>query len=90
MIDKILAIVKPRIDKLPGETDQDEYLKARIRAAIGEFARNGIYLTECADDMVLAADYVVWRYSNREKNEPMPEWLRLARRERWLAERRQP
>lgn len=88
MIETILEIVKARLDILPADTSRDTYLKARIKATLGELARIGIHLEDCADDVVFAADYTCWRYSSREKSEPMPEWLKLARRERWLAERR--
>jgi hypothetical protein len=39
-----------------------------------------------ADDLMLCADYVVWQYQNRDTGGAMPDWLRLRRRERWLAQ----
>jgi hypothetical protein len=84
MISKILEIVKARLNR--NDTALDAYLTERIGAVIGELADTGIYLRNTPRDIVFAADMVCWQYSNREKREAMPDWLRLARRERWLAE----
>ena len=84
MISKILEIVKARLNR--NDTALDAYLTERIGAVIGELADTGIYLRNTPRDIVFAADMVCWQYSNRDKNEPMPEWLKLMRRERWLAE----
>ena len=84
----VLGIVKARLNRLASDTSLDDYLKQRIAAADKELAGNGIGLV--ADDVrdsVLLADAVVWQHNNRDKAESMPEWLRLARRERWLRER---
>ena len=84
----VLEIVKARLNRLAFDTSIDDYLEKRIEAADAELARIGIKLIAGnVDDEVLLADYVVWRYQNRDKNTGMPEWLRLARRERWLKER---
>lgn len=84
MISKILEIVKARLNR--NDTALDAYLTERIGAVIGELADTGIYLRNTSRDIVFAADMVCWQYSSREKREAMPDWLRLARRERWLAE----
>ena len=84
----VLGIVKARLNRLASDISVDDYLKQRIAAADKELAGNGINLV--ADDVrdaVLLADVVVWQHNNRDKAEAMPEWLRLARRERWLRER---
>ena len=84
----VLGIVKARLNRLASDTSLDDYLKKRIEAADAELARIGINLVAGnADDEVLLADYVEWRYKNRDKNTGMPVWLRLARRERWAKER---
>jgi len=84
----VLGIVKARLNRLASDTSLDDYLRKRIEAADAELARVGIKLVAGnVDDEVLLADYVVWRHQNRDKNTGMPEWLRLARRERWLKER---
>lgn len=90
----VLGIVKARLNRLASDTSLDDYLKARIQAADIELAGNGISLV--ADDVrdsVFLADIVVWQHNNRDNagngraGTGMPEWLRLARRERWLRER---
>ena len=37
---------------------------------------------------MLLVDMTVWEYQNRDKMTGMPEWLRIVRRERFLADRR--
>jgi len=84
----VLEIVKARLNRLAFDTSLDDYLKKRIKAADEELSRIGIKLKAGnVDDEMLLADYVVWRYQNRDQNTGMPEWLKLARRERWLKER---
>ena len=84
----VLGIVKARLNRLASDTSLDEYLKARIEAADEELKGNGINLViDDVRDTVLLADMVVWQYGNRDKPGDMPEWLRLARRERFLRER---
>jgi hypothetical protein len=84
----VLGIVKARLNRLASDSSLDSYLKTRIQAADLELSRNGLKLVAGnVDDEVLLADYVVWKHQNRDKDAGMPEWLRLARRERWLKER---
>lgn len=84
----VLGIVKARLNRLASDTSLDDYLKARIKAADAELAGNGINLVESdTRDSVLLADIVAYQYGNRDSQSGMPEWLRLARRERWLRER---
>jgi len=87
-IENICSIVKARLNRNPkGEWELSEYFRARIHAALYELQRKGIrYRMEDPEDRIFVADYVCWQYSNRDKKEPMPEWLRLARRERWLTD----
>lgn len=81
----VLGIVKARLNRLASDTSLDNYLKPRIKAADEELTRTGIVLdAESTDDSVFLSDYVVWKHNNRDTNTGMPEWLRLARRERWL------
>ena len=80
-----LAMMKARLNRLPEDTSQDEYLSARIESAAGELKRDGIALTPDMEDTMLLVDKAVWDYQNRDKSAGMPEWLRLRRRERWLA-----
>jgi len=84
----VLGIVKARLNRLASDTSLDAYLKQRIEAADESLAKKGIRLKlESISDTVFLADFVEWEYKNRDKSGAMPEWLRLARRERWLGER---
>ena len=85
-IAQVLSLVKARLTRPPGDTALDEYLTKRIEAAIAKLEKTGIHLTERADDMMLLVDYTVSQYQNRDKPGDMPDWLRLDRRERWLAD----
>lgn len=85
MEQRILALVKARQNR--DGNALDDYLLTRIRAAVEELREAGIVIRYMDDsDMLLVTDYVCWKYANRDKNEGMPEWLKLARRERWLRE----
>lgn len=85
-VNMALNIVKARLNRLSDDTTLDAYLTARIHAAADEIEATGITLTDSAGDTLLLADYAVWAYSNRDKPQSMPDWLRLRRRERWLQE----
>ena len=82
-----LALVKQRLNRLPGDTTLDDYLLARIDGAIGELENTGIFMTDTDADMMLVVDYAVWAYQSRDKPGGMPDWLRLRRRERWIQQR---
>lgn len=77
-----LSMLKVRLNR--ADKNLDDYLLARLDAETGRFADNGIVLTDTTDDIMLLVDMAAWAYSNREQPGHMPEWLRLARRERWL------
>lgn len=81
----ILNLFKARLNRLAADTSLDEYFTERIKAAKEELERNGIILVDDADDSMLLVDFAAWKYQNRDNNSGMPEWLRLARRERWLS-----
>lgn len=81
-----LSMLKIRLNR--ADNNLDAYLLARLDAETGRFADNGIVLTDTTDDIMLLVDMAAWAYSNREQPGHMPEWLRLARRERWLKEGR--
>jgi hypothetical protein len=82
-----LGLMKARLNRLQTDTSLDEYFTARLEAADQALTKAGITLTDSTRDMVLVVDMAVWQYQNRDKPDGMPEWLRLARRERWLNER---
>lgn len=85
---EILSMCKARLDRSHTSLIDDQLID-RIRAVKEELAGKGIHLRETADDTMLLVDYVCWRYSSRDKQAGMPEWLRLAVKERWLRERRE-
>ena len=81
-----LVLVKARLNRLQTDTSLDEYLNARINAAVQELEGTGIKLEDTQEDLLLTVDYTVWQYQNRDNPGSMPEWLRLRRRERWIRE----
>lgn len=83
-----LDLVKVRLNRLNVDTRTEEYLKMRVEAAVEELKGNGITLTDSSDDLMLLVDFTVWKYQNRDKTGAMPDWLRLARRERFLRQQR--
>lgn len=84
-----LKLMKQRKDMLPGLTQRDEYMTARIKAVCAELKRKGIHLTDSVDDLMLVVDMAVWQYNNRDQSGAEPEWLRCRIRERWLSDRSQ-
>ena len=70
-MEMVLGLVKARLNRPPGDTALDAYFKKRIEGAAAKLKR---------------VDYTVWQYQNRDKPGDMPDWLRLDRRERWLAD----
>ena len=83
-----LQLVKTRLNRMPTDRTLDDYLYARIDAAVQALEATGIILTDSTADLMLVVDYTVWEYSNRDRERGMPDWLRLRRRERWLQQRR--
>lgn len=81
-----LALVKSRLNRMPGDTSLDDYLSARIDGAIEELENTGIRLRDDMNDLLLVVDYAVYMYQSRDKPGGMPDWLRLRRRERWMQE----
>lgn len=86
--DEVLDLVKFRLNRQSADTSLDDYLRARIAAVEEDLLNTGIILRATPRDEMLVVDMTAWAYGNRDKNEPMPEWLRLARRERWLQQQR--
>ena len=86
-VSEILTTVKARLIRTDDRLDG--YLTGRISSVVQELAGAGIIYDGSARDCMLVVDMVCWQYSNRDKNEAVPEWLRLARRERWLQQHRE-
>lgn len=87
-VETVVALVKQRKDMMSGISQRDDYITARVNAVISEMAGKGIHLVDDPADVMLAVDTTVWQYNNRDQSGAMPEWLRLARRERWLNDRK--
>lgn len=87
-IETAVEMFKQRKDMLPGISQRDDYIEERISAVIGELEGKGIHLVDTSADTMFVVDVAVWQYNNRDQSGAMPEWLRLARRERWLNDRR--
>ena len=83
-IAKAASLFKQRKDMMPGINQRDDYIEARLKAVVQELAGKGIHLVDTDADMMFLVDVAVWQYNNRDNMGGMPEWLRLARRERWL------
>lgn len=79
-----LALLKTRLNRLPGDTSLDDMLGRRIEAATQQLTAIGINLTDSTRDLMLVVDYAAWQYQNRDKPGGMPEWLRRERFERWV------
>lgn len=78
----VLLMLKSRLNRLDNLID--EQLLSIIRGCADEMEGTGIHLQDTAEDQMLLMDMAAWRYSARDKQTGMPDWLRLARRERWL------
>lgn len=83
-------LAKSRLNRRQEDTTLDDYLTARLWAVIRDLERNGIYpKANDSADLIHIVDMAVEQYLNRDKagnGNAMPEWLRMWRRERWLAE----
>lgn len=85
-----LQLAKTRLNRLASDTSLDDYLAARISAALGELnAMLPRDLDDSTEDLLLLVDYAVWSYQNRDKAEREPAWLRYRIRCRFLRQREQ-
>lgn len=85
---QVLELVKMRLNRLATDTSLDSYLNVIIPASDEELKRQGITIDlKHGSDLMLLCDLVCWNYSNRDKADGMPKWLRLRIRERWLQEK---
>ena len=85
-MDTVLQLIKVRLNR--ADTALDDYLSTRIEAARDELEYKGVSLNlAMTEDCVFLADFTAWQYLNRDKAGAMPEWLRLALRERFLRNR---
>ncbi len=84
-----LELLKARMDRagLNVPPDLAKYWSNRLEAAKEKLSDKGVVYdsdTESIADNTLIADYAAWQLMNRDNPSPMPEWLRLEIRERFL------
>lgn len=85
MKELILPMVKSRLGRT-NDSRLDDYFRDRIAAAVETFEGEGIHVKPTAGDMMLVCDQVCWDYSNRDKNEAEPKWLKEKKKNRFLRE----
>lgn len=82
----VIELIKARLNR--ADSALDAYLFSRAEAARDDLAHMGVPINMASTaDCMFMADYVSWQYLNRDKAGAMPEWLRLALRERFLRNR---
>ena len=83
-----LQLLKIRLNRLQIDENTESYMKARLSASENELIKKGITLeSNSTDDLMLLVDDTAFKYQNRDKSGAMPEWLNIAIRERWLAQK---
>lgn len=86
-VQRAVELMKQRKNMLPGITQLDDYMTARVEAAIGTLEAHGIHLVNTPADLMFVVDVAVWEYNNRDSSGAEPEWLRAAKNERWANDR---
>ena len=86
-VSTVLLMVKRRKNIMPDDHTQDDYLTARIEAAMSRMQTQGIHLVDDPADVMLVTDAAVWEINNRDQNGPEPQWLKDAKNTRWLNDR---
>lgn len=87
MEETVLMMLRSRLDEPPHE--KDFYLSELIHGVAVELReKNGIQVQDNAQDIMFLTDICAWRYSNRDKTDAMPMWLRQMLKERYMQEDR--
>ena len=87
MEETVLMMLRSRLDEPPHE--KDFYLSELIHGVVVELReKNGIQVQDNAQDIMFLTDICAWRYSNRDKTDAMPMWLRQMLKERYMQEDR--
>lgn len=85
MEETVLMMLRSRLDEPPHE--KDAFLSELISAVVVELReKNGIIAKDNPQDIMFVTDICAWRYSNRDKAEAMPMWLRQMLRDRYMQE----
>lgn len=87
MEETVLTMLRSRLDEPPHE--KDDFLAELIRGVMIELReKNGIVVRDNSQDIMFVTDICAWRYSNRDKADEMPKWLRQMLRDRYVQEAR--
>ena len=85
MEETVLMMLRSRLDEPPHE--KDFYLSELIHGVVIELReKNGIHVKDDSQDIMFLTDICAWRYSNRDKKEEMPLWLRQMLKDRYMQE----
>ena len=89
MVDlELLVFLKANLELPPNMTFQDDYLLQLIATARQMITREGITLTDTAEDSSLVVMYAAYLYRKRAESQPiMPRMLRYALNNRVLSEK---
>lgn len=83
-----LSLLKTRLNRLGTlPADLETYLQARLESAYRELETVQGIVLELGEpnELMFLVDFAEWQYKNRDKPGAMPDWLRLQRREVFLA-----
>ncbi len=84
----MLTMLKLNLEIIPEFTAYDLYLANLLEAAKQMIAREGIALTESAEDVNLVVMYAAWLYRKRAEDNPvMPRMLRWALNNRLFSQK---
>ena len=85
MEETVLMMLRSRLDEPPHE--KDFYLSELIAGVVTELREeNGIHVKDSPQDIMFVTDICAWRYSNRDKQEEMPRWLKEMLKGRYMQE----
>lgn len=81
------VILRANLDLLVVDENKQAFLDQCIASAKDFIKREGIHLTDSAEDTQLVIMYAAYLYRKRAVNEPMPRMLRFALNNRLLSEK---
>lgn len=88
MVDaELMVILKANLDLLSVDEGKQALLDQCLSSARAFIQREGITLTDSAEDGMLVVMYAAYLYRKRTVNEPMPRMLRWALNNRLFAEK---
>lgn len=81
------VILRANLDLLVVDENKQAFLDQCIASAKDFIKREGIHLTDSAEDTQLIVMYAAYLYRKRAVNEPMPRMLRFTLNNRLLSEK---